>query len=249
MILAIKELVMQMKINEKILSIPPHISTTWPHVSALRMKGNLLSVTLIDGETISISGLSREQIDLVFSFHAAYLEKDVVSSSQNHLSMPNIGTFKEGLGSFNEPATLSFALGSMDGFNTMLQHNQTQANSPDLPMEVLNKIGQFAKALLPLDDTQLPKAEPHCNCFHCQIARVINPLSHADLTDSQEEEFEVRDDELQFEQWSVTQAGEHLYDVVNRLDDHEKYRVFLGKPIGCTCGKEGCEHILAVLKS
>lgn len=240
---------MQMKINEKILSIPPYISTTWSHISALRMKGNLLSITLTDGETISISGLSQDQINLVFSYHAAYLEKEILPTAQANHAMPSMGMLKEGMGSFAEPTTLSFALGSMDSFNTMIQHNQSQANSPDLPPEVLHKISQFAKAVIPLDDMQLPKAEPHCNCFHCQIARAINSAVQADQIIETEIEEVVKDEELQFEQWSISSAGDKLYNVVNRLDEYEKFRVYLGDPVGCTCGKEGCEHILAVLKS
>jgi hypothetical protein len=241
---------MQMKINEKILSIPPYISTSWTHISALRMKGNLLSITLTDGETISISGLSQDQINLIFSFHAVYLEKEIlpITPQANHV-MPALGSMKEGIESLGEPTTLSFAFGSVDGFNTMIQHNQSQANSPDLPPEILNKISQIARAIIPFDDAQLPKAEPHCNCFHCQIARSINPIAMYDHQTGQIAEEEVRDEELQFEQWTISSAGEKLYNVVSRLDEQEKYRVYLGTPVGCTCGKEGCEHILAVLKS
>lgn len=236
---------MQMKINEKVLSIPPHISTTWAHVSALRMKGNLLSITLNDGESISISGLSQEQIHLIFSFHAAYLEREILPEAQGDLSTSRL---KESLGSLGDQTTLSFALGSVEGFSTMLQHNQNQADSPDLPAEVLRKISQIAKAIIPLDEAQLPKAEPHCNCFHCQIARAVNPDAHQlEKKDGIEEE--VRDEELQFEEWAITPAGDKLYTVSNRLDENETYRVFLGTPVGCTCGKTGCEHILAVLKS
>ena len=101
---------MQMKINEKVLSIPPYISTTWTHISALRMKGNLLSITLTDGETISISGLSQDQINLIFSFHAAHLEKEILPTAQANHVMPNSVMLKEGLGSFGDPATLSLRL-------------------------------------------------------------------------------------------------------------------------------------------
>lgn len=242
---------MQMKINEKILSIPPYISTTWSHISALRMKGNLLSVTLTDGETISVSGLSQEQINSVFSYHAAYLESEILPSAQASHSPANV-TIKEGMGSFAEPTSLSFAFGSMDGMNTMVQHNPAQANAPDLPPEVLHKISEIAKAIIPLDDMQVPKAEPHCNCFHCQIARAINPspfLGGDELEQIQGGEEEVTADELHFQEWEITQAGDQLYNVTNRLDENEKYSVFLGNPVGCTCGKAGCEHILAVLKS
>ena len=47
---------------------------------------------------------------------------------------------------------------------------------------------------------------------------------------------------------SYIQTDEKMFTVTNRLDKNEKFNVYLGKPIGCTCGKEGCEHILAVLR-
>jgi hypothetical protein len=36
---------------------------------------------------------------------------------------------------------------------------------------------------------------------------------------------------------------------MNPLDHKEHYNVFLGDPIGCSCGNNNCEHIQAVLKS
>ena len=47
----------------------------------------------------------------------------------------------------------------------------------------------------------------------------------------------------------ITQTGDKLFTVVNKLDPQENYHVYLGHPVGCTCGKQGCEHILVVLKS
>jgi hypothetical protein len=143
-----------------------------------------------------------------------------------------------------EEPSIRFAFGtSLDGLGGMMQHNPNQANAPDLPPEILQKIGAISKILSPSDEVDLPKAETGCNCFYCQIARALNPAT------SVLEEPEVTAEELNFQQWTITQTGDKLYMVVNRLDDHEKYNVYLGQPIGCTCGKEGCEHILAVLKS
>lgn len=240
-----------MKINEKILSIPPYISTTWSHISALRMKGNLLSITMTDGESINVSGLSPDEIHLVFSFHAAYLEKEVMPSTQTNPLLPNRESVKEGMTLFDQPTTtFSFAIGSLDEFTNMLQHNPDQADAPDLPPEVLNKISQITKAIMPEEGMQLPEAEPHCNCFNCQIARVVS--SQVESTKKNElgqVEEEVLEHELHFEEWAITQTGDNLYNVINRFDEHEKYSVYLGEPMGCTCGKEKCEHILAVLKS
>jgi hypothetical protein len=87
---------------------------------------------------------------------------------------------------------------------------------------------------------------PHCNCFHCQIARVLKPNKE---DTQQNEEQEISAEDLQFEQWIITHTGDQLYSVINKLDDSEQYNVYLGEPIGCTCGQTGCEHLLAVLKS
>lgn len=239
---------MQMKINEKILSIPPYISTTWSQIAALHMKGSLLSITMTDGEAINISGLSADLINQIFSYHAAHLEKEILPSSQSSYPPAKMG-LKEGLGSIGESATLSFAFGTIDGLNMMAQHNPAQAEAPDLPPEVLQNISEIARAALPLGDLQLPKPESHCNCFYCQIARAISSSPLVVESHEQHQDEEVNDDELHFEDWTITQTGEKLYNVTSRLDDNEKYSVFLGHPVGCTCGKNGCEHILAVLKS
>ena len=63
------------------------------------------------------------------------------------------------------------------------------------------------------------------------------------------QEEEVTDRDLSFQQWAIEQTGDKLFCVTNKLDRLEKYNVFLGDPVGCTCGIQGCEHILAVLKS
>ena len=128
-----------------------------------------------------------------------------------------------------------------------MQHNPAQANSPDLPEEVLNKVSAIAKIVTPEDMKSLPKAEPHYNCIHCQIARAIHK-GIQNMDGEREDEEEVADEELQFQQWDIKQKGE-LFVVTNRLDTAEQYHVYLGNPVGCTCGKSGCEHIVAVLKS
>ncbi len=237
---------MPIKINEKILSIPPYISTSWSHITALHIKGNLLVIVLIDGDTINIPGLSKETIELIFNHHATYLENESFN-----LSHPPSSPKKESLSSLldqvTEP-TIRLAFGSLDGLGAVMQHNPAQANAPTLPPELLQKISGIAKIIAPLEDSLLPKAELSCNCFYCQIARALNPQNDGEEELKPELE-EIKDEELQFQQWNIIQTGNNLFSVINRLDDHEKYSVYLGHPVGCTCGKQGCEHILAVLKS
>ncbi len=231
---------MAIKITNKILSIPPYISTSWSRIAALHMKGDVLVITLVDGDTLHIPNLNTETVSLIFQHHTAYLETEQVPTSN-----PDFSNLKNVIEQGEPSIRLAFG-SSLEGLGNMMQHNPSQADSPDLPPEILQKIGAIAKIMEPSDELLLPKAEPHCNCFHCQIARALNPVApqaHA------EEENEVKDDELQFQQWTITQTGEKLFSVVNRLDEHEKYNVYLGQPVGCTCGKQGCEHILAVLKS
>ena len=232
---------MSIKITEKILSIPPYLSTSWSRIAALHIKGGVLAITLVDGDTINIPNLDSETIQLIFQHHAIFLDKDTPSPTSNFDIAKIKGMMDQG-----EPS-IRFAFGtSMEGLGSMMQHNPAQSDAPDLPPDILQKIGAISKIIAPQDEQSiLPKAEPNCNCFHCQIARALNPSSAADEHLGPE----INPEELQFQQWTITQTGDKLYSVVNRLDDHEKYSVFLGEPVGCTCGKPGCEHILAVLKS
>lgn len=232
---------MAIKITEKILSIPPYISTSWSRIAALHIKGSVLAITLADGDTVQIPNLDPETIQSIFQHHAIFLDKELPPANDIQEITKMKGMMEQG-----EPS-IRFAFGtSMEGLGSIMQHNPSQADAPDIPPDILQKIGAISKIIAPADEQAvLPKAEPNCNCFHCQIARVLNPTSsHPDHEDG-----EVKNEELQFQQWTITQTGDKLYSVVNRLDDHEKYSVFLGEPVGCTCGIQGCEHILAVLKS
>ena len=230
---------MAIKITDKILSIPPYISTSWSRIAALHMKGDVLAITFVDGDTLHIPNLSLETVHLIFQYHAVYLEREQSSSMS-----PDLSQLKDIMEQGEPSIRLAFG-SSLEEMGSMMQHNPKQADAPDLPPEILQKIGAIAKILSPSEDISLPKAEVGCNCFYCQIARALNSqtsLSHL-------EEPEITEGDLKFEQWTITQTGEKLYSVINRLDEHERYNVYLGQPIGCTCGKQGCEHILAVLKS
>lgn len=230
---------MAIKITDKILSIPPYISTNWSRIAALHMKGSVLAITLVDGDTLQIPNLNAETVNLIFQYHAVYLEKEHTATN------PDLSKLKDMMEQEEPSIRLAFG-SSLEGLGQMMQHNASQADSPDLPPEVLQKISAIAKIIGPSEELMLPKAEPGCNCFHCQIAKALNPNP---LLQSVIEEPEITDEDLQFQQWNIIQTGEKLFAVVNRLDEHERYNVYLGHPVGCTCGKQGCEHILAVLKS
>ncbi|MFI0435793.1 MAG: hypothetical protein ACH350_08755 [Parachlamydiaceae bacterium] len=232
---------MKIKVNNKMLSIPPYLSASWSQISALYMKGSVLVVTLNDGDALHIPDLSPETINLIYQNHASYMEKEE-SSPANEKEIPTVKNIME-----PNNSSVRFALGTpIEGIGGMMQHNPSQADAPNLPPEILEKIGAISKIISPSEEMAIPQGVPGCNCFFCQIARTIHPES---TLLQQENEWVIGDEDLHFQEWDIQQTDEKLYSVVNRLDKNEKYHVYLGQPIGCTCGKEGCEHVLAVLKS
>lgn len=238
-----------MQINSKFLYLPPYISTSWSNVAALQVKeSGSLAVILVNGVAIDINYQSQEIIDAIFNAHAIYLEQEVW---REKLSKPPMGVMQipsiltmgsTAEGSF--PMRMDFA--AVDRLGTLIQHNPSQADAPNIPQEVLDKIKEIGKIVAPADPRVLPKAVMECNCVHCQIARAINP---EELPEAKSEDVKISEEELKFEEWEITQIGDNLYDVSSKLEKSEKYNVYLGEPVGCTCGKSGCEHILAVLKS
>jgi hypothetical protein len=146
--------------------------------------------------------------------------------------------------------TVKIAINHLDGLAQTMQHNPSNANAPDLPQEMLKKIAEMTK-MIGLEEMEANKPEPHCNCPHCQVARVIHKLPETILPKEPEEPIEdpIKEEDLHFENWMIHQLEEKLYTVTSKLDPNETYQVFLGSPVGCTCGKCGCEHILSVLKS
>lgn len=248
-----------MKITPKILSIPPYISTSWVQIHALYMRDKNLIICLADGATVTIPELSKQDIEAIFNAHSTFTENSKPGASQEQpiqflQNTPNSRLAASHPAQNSEGMTaMHLNFDSMESFSSALQHNSEQAHMPRLPSEVLNKIAAIAKIIAPGDIQNMPKPEPHCNCPHCQIARAIHgqteekqePIAH----ETKEDEEMISENDLSFQQWEISQTGDKLYSVANRLDLQEKYNVFLGDPVGCTCGTSGCEHILAVLKS
>lgn len=245
-----------MKFNTKYLSIPPYISTSWENIKSLQMSGNQLLITLSDSSLVRIPDLNMEEIQQLFTIHSTYLE--LAEPFQNSRSLENKGLFS-GISSEilknDLPFKVGFGASDGAGFG-MFQHSSDYASAPDMPQEFLCKIEEIAKILSPEALSGIPKAEPHCNCPHCQVARTIyrvyegNQESSDSNPNSCQEEIEVSDSDLQFAQWEVIETGEKfLFNVVNKLDKTECYGVYLGSPVGCTCGRQGCEHLLVVLRN
>jgi hypothetical protein len=218
-----------MKINDKILSLPPYISTAWKNILSIQVEtrsyGHMLLIELVTGSKIEIPNLDPKIMEQVFAMHAQVMEREAVSKG---------------------PATQTFAIPfpfPIEGLNSVLQHNPEQADSPPMPPDVLEKI-QSIKGALPEDMLSQSKAEPHCNCPHCQILRAISGEEVPALIEEP-----VSDADLTFRNWNIKQENEKLYSVSNPLDEKERYTVFLGDPLGCTCGSKNCEHIQAVLRT
>lgn len=220
-----------MKLSDKIICIPPYISTSWKNVHSLsteiRDQKILLQILLNTGEKIAIPNLEKQVIALIFEMHSRHVEQEGEGKKKGAAD-PFLGL----------PLPLRFHNGALEAFGSILQHNPDQKNAPTLPPDVLQKIASVTKSLGVEDPNLLPKAEPNCNCLHCQIANAMQQIEEI-----------VKDEELKFKNWEITQINTKLYTVCNPLDKKEQYNVFLGTPVGCTCGQRNCEHIRAVLES
>jgi len=227
-----------MEINPFFIHFPPFISTSWYNVAALHMRGGALVFTLIEGEAIVVPGLPPHTLDLIFKSHATFLKKESKESEFKRIESRE----------FPGEAGVRFGVSAFDPFGMALQHTPAQANSPNLPLEMLEKITQITKILSPEENDSLPQPEAQCNCPFCQIAHALHG-SHPLQTQKLEVDEPVKDEELTFKEWEVAQAGPNLYLVTHPLNANEKYNVYLGDKVGCTCGSEQCDHIAAVLKS
>jgi hypothetical protein len=216
-----------MKINNKLLSIPPYLSTSWENISSIQMDlpSGCLEINLYSNQKISIPNLSTDILEKIFQCHANSLEKT------------------------DNPYT-GMVLSGMENFTGIMQHDKNQSNALNLPEELLLKVSEMGKAMgIDKESFNIPEGEPHCNCPYCQISRAIHGIKKIHPDQEIDENDELFKEELTFKEWDIFQQNDKLYTVTNPLDKHEKYSVYLGDPIGCTCGKNNCEHILAVLKS
>lgn len=234
-----------MKVSKKFLSIPPYISSSWDHINSIRLQNTDLLIHLKTGETVTVPNLKPEVLEAIFNFHAIYLDEKECKPVEHAVPVQQKSHLAENPGE----STFKIGFGGTPTMSAAMQHNPELADSPELPPEVLAKISAISKIVSP-EDVLIPKAEPHCNCPYCQIARSIHgSIVEVDISHTKDEnEEEVKEEDLRFQEWDIIQSGEKLFTVTNKLDSHEKYSVYLGHPVGCTCGKDGCEHILAVLR-
>ncbi|MBA3956922.1 MAG: hypothetical protein H0X51_00805 [Parachlamydiaceae bacterium] len=249
-----------MKINNKVFSIPPYISTLWVHITALHMKENILIVNLNNGKVIEIPELPANLVETIFNMHAMVLEQPKPQSQVNPSSLSQAAAINPLLNRQHAETPFRFALGPMEMGADMgaigasvLEHNAAQGDIPEIPEEILSKIVAITKLMAPQEMQDFPKAEAHCNCVHCQVSRAFNQETperpSLPIAEIAEEEEKVSELDLHFQDWEITETGKQMFSVMNKLDNNEKYLVCLGDTIGCTCGQSNCEHIVAVLKS
>lgn len=234
-----------MKINQKILSIPPYISTAWKNVVSLHLDLGTLVIGLVNGSTIEIPGLDKATLESTFAAHQNFLEQENQIPDgpiPSAIIPPGI------LGDASSIMSLPLRFGMESNMGNILQHNPEAADSPDLPKEMLEKVASFSKVIGFDNSDNFPKPEPHCNCMHCQVMKAMQEKAQSSIDEAIEEE-EISEEDLRFREWDIEQKGNDLYIISNPLNAEEHYNVFLGNPVGCTCGQANCEHIRAVLNS
>lgn len=223
-----------MKITSKILSIPPYLSTTWKNISSLHVRTEgqhfTLLVLLQNRVQVEVPGLTKEAIDEIFAAHSRSADEE------RAVQLPLDSPF-----SFSLPINSE---GTLHALSSSFQHNPEQTNLPPLQPEILQKIATVARAFGVEDLSFLSKPEENCNCMYCQLCRTFK-----DEKLQEEQIEEITQEDLRFRDWEIVQTGEKLYSVTNPLDQNEQYNVFLGEPLGCTCGYKNCEHIRSVLNS
>ncbi|MBF5051219.1 Uncharacterized protein CLAVI_000860 [Candidatus Clavichlamydia salmonicola] len=243
---------MNIKITENLICIPPYISTHWDQVSLIRTeedvetKKPILILHLHNGFVVQIPNLASGVIDIAFLEHLQHLNqasKMLPQTKEAPLSKTIGVLLQQMLSNFgndfsgNSSKTIIPNIEGLEGIEMILQHNSAQNNHPLLDQDSLEKMIGIVHVVTNGNLKLFPNPEPHCTCIHCQTSRSIHS------------EEDVKDEELNFSSWEIAQTGDNLFTVINPLDPNEQYNVFLGDPIGCTCGQKDCEHIKAVLYS
>lgn len=247
-----------MRIDKYLFSIPPYLITAWENVVALTHEDEDLIVLLVDGSRVRVPDLKAEDKNQIFSiFEDVLTQAEQDAREEAFLELPSTDkpSIDSPLGGLEQLAKLPgmdsplrFAFGPGVGFQSAVQHDSSQMNAPDLPAELLEKVAGLAKVFGAEELEELPKAEPHCNCVHCQLMRTIAGEERQEESIEVPEE-EVTDEDLRFRTWDIEQSDDKLFIVSNPLDHNERYTVYLGDEIGCTCGEKDCDHLRSVLLS
>ena len=242
------------KVGREILSLPPYISTSWKNVEALHLKKvedeQILVVVLRDGTAVDVPGLQHDEMMQIFKAHAQYTtEQESVDQKPTRTGV-KLGPNGDSAVSFSLPFEGRNLVDGIENMGAFMQHNVKQSHAPDLPAHIIDRIVGITKACgVDVSKMEIPPPEPHCNCPYCQIARAIKGGSREKDKEASIEDQAVSEEDLRFRDWDIRQKGDKLYEVSNPLDTEESYQVFLGHPVGCTCGQKHCEHIRSVLSS
>ncbi|EPP35033.1 hypothetical protein CP10139811_0269 [Chlamydia ibidis] len=243
---------MKVKINDQLICIPPFISARWNQIAFIESEEEetkglaTLKLHLVSGKTTVIPNLDQSIIDIAFHEHLRHLETSQTLKDDMPRDDDKVGTLVNIIQQISKNADITLfspkhlASPLFSGSNPIemiLQHAPEHKDHPDAPADVLEKMAAIIRTLTGNNPILLPKPEPHCNCIHCQIGKVI----------LEEENMTVTDQDLSFRTWDIVQTGDKLYVVSNPLDPQEQFSVYLGSPIGCTCGEMHCEHVKAVL--
>ncbi|MGH2613196.1 MAG: hypothetical protein ACRDFB_09155, partial [Rhabdochlamydiaceae bacterium] len=114
-----------MKITDKILSIPPYISSSWKNIISLQVEprpfGHVLVIQLITGTKVEIPNLDRPVIERVFAAHAKVVEDEGKDKNSSLITTT---------------IPFPFIFPNLEGLTSMIQHAEAQKDSPPLPPEV-----------------------------------------------------------------------------------------------------------------
>lgn len=238
-----------MKIGPNNLHLPPYISTSWDQIKSISADESTLTLVLSSGKEVQIPNLEAEDIIAIFEAHQQYLENEEEPVAKEKKSSPSseIQDLFSGIQNLLKNfkgMPIQFGVG-VEGIENLFDNLPNEKPSPEL----VKQVKQMTKMMgINLED--LPQPEPHSQSAYSQILRELQREKTATTPDHPDlpAEEEISETDISFQQWHVKKAGENLYDVVNKLNPNEVYQVYLGNPVGCTCGEKGCEHLLAVLR-
>lgn len=222
-----------MKITVELISIPPFISTSWSEIAAITKPSiNTVTFMLKNGTSIDVSDLEEHTINEIFTCHQEFL---LNKAENNTKKVP-----------FDLEQVTSLGLSDLPFLGGSFTHSTALSDSPNIPESLLSRIRSLSSQTNFSDITlaSMPTAVDACNCPYCQIVNAMRPVAESIDSDKV-----VSDEDLTFSQWEITPQENNLYTVTNIENKEEQYSVFLGTPIGCTCGTNNCSHIKAVLES
>lgn len=233
-----------MKINHKVLSIPPYISTSWKNISSLQStqegEKHALIIHLQDGGLVRVPDLEAVVVQAIFGAHARHVETESKTPAEAPKRQSPV-----------QEASPSIKFFEIENISSMMTHNEQEKNAPDLPSYILSKVQEISLEMGLSNSATLPTPEPGCNCPFCQIAKSIEKTSSkapAQISYEEEEDL-ITEKDLAFTSWIIRPLKQNLYQVIHPDHLEDQYQVFLGSPIGCTCGSNQCDHIKAVLSS